>query len=278
MRRIVVGTAVAVALAVAGGGCFTSWAITQAVGGQRILDEKTRSEAVPIPGVKEELRVRLPLREELLVTPAGSLEAPRPLPFALDCRTNQFARDQVHRVAFRYGSTWKKIAVMMLVIEAGIAASVYLGNDQDPGAQVVAGFFAADALASGVLALAPRKDVSGSETVPRTSPIRDDCPEGLELAIGGERYPVDAAGGVGEVGFAAIDGWMQQPIGRMDVILGDRAVPVIVGDLELCQWNRARHPPPPGGGSDPRCPLVLPTSAYATMPVPVGTLTHIAEP
>ena len=49
----------ALAAAAALGGCFTTWATTQAVAGRPPFDENSREEAVPLPGVDETLRVTL---------------------------------------------------------------------------------------------------------------------------------------------------------------------------------------------------------------------------
>jgi hypothetical protein len=252
------------ALAVASSGCFTSWAITQAAGGQRMFDEKSRSQHLPLPGVREELRVRLPLAEEF------EAQTGDPLPFAVRCDTRQLARDEVHHTAFRYGSTWKKVAIIALAIEAGIAASLYFA---DEGSDTVAGVFAADAIGTAAIALIPRKSVYRREERPVSTAVRSDCPDGLALEINGARHPIDAAGRIGDAAFAELDGWMKTPVGRVRVVLGERAADVAVGNIEMCTWRRGH------GAPDPACPnFVPPQGAFATLQVPAGTLTQLAGP
>ena len=256
------------------GGCFSSWAITQASGGQAILDEGVREQHVPLPEVHERLNVRMPLVVEMDYPPGPASPSPNtgtPRPFELHCEAKQNARDTVYHLAFRYGKTWKKVALTMFLIEGAVAAATYYGADQTkPGNQIITGYFAVDALGTAALLFAPRKEVFGSEQVPLTTHVRSDCPDGLALAIGAETFPVDAAGHIGELGLAALDGWMQRPAGAIGVTYAGQTIDMHLGLGEQCTWNRAHHP------EQPACASYLPSrEVFASMEVPMGTLTRM---
>lgn len=268
-------------LLLATSGCFSSWAITQAAGGQRILDEGTREERVPMPDVRERLHVTMPLAPQFrrvdapatgATTDARLTVADEPQPFALECRSTQTASDTVYRSGFRYGSTWKKVTAVMFAIEAGLAAAYYFGSDRDkPGNQLATGVLAADALGTAALFFVPRKERYGRDVEPVYSQIRSDCPAGLILEVAGETFPVDAAGRIGEVGEAALDGWMRAPSpAPVRLTFQDRVIDLRLGHNEVCTWNRLRHQ------DQSTCPAYWSSGAAiaATLEVPMGTLTQ----
>ncbi|MBA3500307.1 MAG: hypothetical protein M4D80_01090 [Myxococcota bacterium] len=250
-------------------GCFSSWAITQASGNQRILDERVRAEHVPVPGVHERLGVSMPLAPEYKIVPAGV--ATEPLPFALRCRSTQTATDTVYRAGFRYGSTWKKVTALMLALEAGIAAAAYFGGDPTkPGTQVAVGFFGLDALGTAALLFVPRKEIYRRDVEPVVSTLRTDCPAGLLLDVAGETFPVDAAGRIGELGEAALDAWMRAPTTLpIRVTYREHVIDLAIGHNEVCTWNRTRHEDP--------CPAywVRSPAIAGSVEVPMGTLTQL---
>jgi hypothetical protein len=181
-------------------GCFTSWAITQAAGGQRILDEGGRTERVYVDDAKERLHVRMPF-----IAIAGE-------PYAFECRSTQTATDEVHHAGFRYGKRWKTTALIMFAIEAGVAAATYFAADMErPENQLAVGLLGADALGTAALVFVPRKETYRRETVPVYSAIRGDCPDGIAVELAGETFPLDAAGRIGELGDAALEAWRRSP-------------------------------------------------------------------
>jgi hypothetical protein len=217
-------------------GCFTSWAITQAAGGQRILDEGARTERVHVDDAKERLHVLMPFTAN-----AGE-------PYAFECRSTQTASDVVHRSGFRYGKRWKMTALIMFAIEAGAAAATYFAADMErPENQLAVGLLGADALGTAVLVFVPRKEVYRRETVPVFSAIRNDCPDGIVVELAGERFPIDPAGRIGELGDAALDAWRRTP-GALParIFYGDRTHDLRIG-------------------------------MSATFEVPLGTLTSLVE-
>nr|MBA3397015.1 hypothetical protein [Deltaproteobacteria bacterium] len=183
-------------------------------------------------------------------------------------------RDTVYHSAFRYGSKWKKLTAAMVLIEAGLASAYYFGTDrQKPEEQLAVGFFGLDALGTAVLFFVPRKEIYRVDVRPVTTHLRSDCPEGLVLEIAGESYKVDAAGGIGELGLAALDAWMQAPSGGLRAVFEDRTIDLPIRAADLCTWNQARRPGPQGG-QQAGCGYGA-REVFAILEVPMGTLTRI---
>ncbi|MGE0403306.1 MAG: hypothetical protein AB7T06_41750 [Kofleriaceae bacterium] len=270
-RRPFASAAAACAIAVASSGCFTSWAITQGFGAQRILDEGVREQTVPLAGVEEKLAVSLPLDIQYEYGPAAPGTSTRTtqtrerteLPFALTCSTKQYAQDRVYHSAFRYGSRWKKTAGVSFLLEAALGAALLMidrnrgepepGMADDRSGLVAGGFLAIDAVGTLAIFFIPRKEVFTVDDKAVMTPIREDCPEGLVLEIAGTSYPVDAAGRIGDVGEAALDEWMRAAdsapgapgapgtTGTLALTFGGRAMPLRVEARERCAWIRARQ-------------------------------------
>lgn len=266
------------ALALAGplSGCATAWIATQALGTQKTLDEGVREVIVPVAGVQERLAVSLPLGIEYAqpaaTTPQTTTAASTPLPFALACRTEQRAKDVVYHSAFRYGSKWKWTAGIMVLVEGALAA-VMLASEPDKPQYVVGGaVLAVDALVTTGLVFIPRKEIYRHEERTAITPVRSDCPEGMTLTIGAERYPVDAAGKLGEVGDAALDAWMSAPTGQLLLEVAGQTRAFEVGQGEQCVWQRDHHRDQPA-----TCyPGVALRSVVTAFEVPAGTLTGLA--
>jgi hypothetical protein len=251
------------ALAASTTGCFTGWVTTQAVGGAKFLDEGVREQAVPQDGVEERLAVSIPLAYEYDEAPAGTSPSPRertPRPFALTCSTRQYAQDRVYHSAFRYGSKWKKTTAISFLVEAALGAAFLLidrnrdlsdpEQANDRTGLLVGGFFALDAIGTAAIFFIPRKEVFTVEDKAVMTPIRDDCPEGLVLEIGGTSFPIDALGGIGELGEVALDEWMRatddsapgaSSAGALALTFEGRAMPLRVDARERCAWVRARE-------------------------------------
>lgn len=200
-------------------GCFTSWAATQAAGGQRILEERSRTERVPLDDAKERLSVTMPF---------ASTATDR---YAFICHTTQTATDVVHQSAFRYGSKWKKITLIVFALEAGLAVTTYFAGDMEkPNDVLTAGFFAADALGTAALVFIPRKEIYRREVKPVYTPIRSDCPDGMSVEVAGESFPIDAAGHLSELGEAALETWRREPASQpARITYGDRTLDVRIG-------------------------------------------------
>ncbi|MBA3542082.1 MAG: hypothetical protein H0T79_20880 [Deltaproteobacteria bacterium] len=271
------------ALAVSGSGCFSSWTAIQIGNVPAALDESVREASVPQPGVRERLRVRMPLVIEYdqPLTPAGSTSttaSPRPPAtprvFALACETTQQATDTVYRSAYRYGTKWKYAAATMFVLETAAAAAFFYSDRSKPENTLASAMFAIDALGTAVLFFAPRKEIYRHDTKPVTTIVRDDCPDGLALDIGGEVFPVDAAGRVGELGLAALDAWMRAPTAPVRLTYGDQRVDLPLRTDEQCSWNQQHHPELPSS-----CPRygTAQSAVSVTLEVPMGTLTRVSD-
>ena len=206
-------------LAAVSGGCATTWLATQATGTQGAWDEHVREEAVPLPGVIEHLTIELPLTVEhdQITEPgvngaAATTHDGAARPFAMRCAIDQSAKNAVYHSAFRYGSRWGKQTAIAFLVEGALAA-VLLGTATaaKPNGYFYGGFFALDAVLTGAIFFIPRKEIFRQDDVAVTTPIRSDCPDGLALDIGGQPYPIDAIGKLGEVGDQALDEWMAAP-------------------------------------------------------------------
>lgn len=257
-------------LALAASGCATTWAITQAADKPQAWDEGVREVRVPQPGIVERLTVTMPLATVYEVPPPaqpGQPPAqPKALAFALACSTDQNAHDVVYHAAFRYGSRWKKGTAIAFLVEGAAAALIYATRDAaHPEDMLYAGFFGIDAIASGALFFAPRKEIYRRDDRPVTTHVRSDCPDGLELAIGGSTFPVDAAGKIGDVGEAALDQWMASGAAPIEVRIAGQARTLELGDGERCSWQRDHHHAP--------CTAIAPARTIAvTVPVAAGAL------
>lgn len=266
-------------LALASGGCFTSWALAEGAGQQKLLDESVRESAVPIAGAREALEVRLPLAPQYepqvvaatptaIGVPTTPPTPPVKKPLAVVCEVTQRGDDTVYHSAFRYGSTWKKTAAAFFVLEAATAALIYASDTKNPSTQVAAAAVALDALGTGIIAFAPRTEVYRTERRPDVTVVRQDCPDGLALDIGGESFPVDAAGRVGELGEAALDEWMRAPRAPVGLTLAGQDARLPLGADDVCGWNLLHHP-------EARCVRrVMRVDVAVTLAVPLGTLTR----
>jgi hypothetical protein len=181
-------------------GCATTWITTQATGTQRVWDEGVNEVHVPQPGVEEHIVVTMPL------TSAAIGSAAQPL--ALTCAVDQTGRDLVYHQAFRYGSRWKKMTALAFVLEGALGAALFLSASNDkPDGYVYGGFLGLDAVLTAPLIFIPRKEIYRTDDVAVTTPVRGDCPDGLALEIGGDSFPVDASGHLGDLGDAALAQW-----------------------------------------------------------------------
>ena len=192
-------------------GCFSTWATLQATGHPGAADENVREERVPQPGIREHLTVSI-------------------VDGQFKCTSSQQATDIVYRSGYRYGSRWKKGAALMFVTEAALAAALYFANPEDPSKRMsyllAAGFLAADAVGTGVIAFIPRKEIYNEKTVAVTTPVRNVCPDGLAVQIASETYPIDAAGRIGELGDAALAEWSRTPNSELVIEFGGRTSPL----------------------------------------------------
>ena len=246
----------AIVLAALLSGCATSWITVQATGSQHLLDESAREVSVPLPGVQERINLTFP------VTGTGGA-------FQLRCDTFQRAKDVVYHSAFRYGRKWKIMTGVMGVLEGALGALLLRDRDEKPEFWLYGGFLAADAVVTAALFFAPRKDVFSTAERPILTSVRQDCPDGTMLSIGAERYPVDAAGHIGEVAEAALDAWMKEPMGPLQLEVAGQVQRVEINAPEQCLWRRTH------GGDACYQGLGLPT-VLTSFEVPVGALSNIA--
>ncbi|HTL38726.1 MAG TPA: hypothetical protein VL326_36595 [Kofleriaceae bacterium] len=201
----------ALMVALAATGCFSTWVGLQASGHPGAPDESAREERVPQPDVREHLAVSL-------------------VDGQFKCTSSQQATDIVYHSAYRYGSKWKKAAALMFVTEAALATALYFSNPDDPSKRasylIGAGFLALDAVGTGVIAFIPRKEIYREQSVAVSTPVRDACPEGLSVQIASETYPIDGAGHIGEIGDAALAEWQRTPSGELLIDFEGRTSPL----------------------------------------------------
>ncbi len=298
-RSVVLGPVLGgVAIAATSAGCFTTWAVSRAVGGPP-WEEGVREEVVPLPGVTERLTVALPLPPPAQAasgtasgtatgaasgtatgaasgTATGAPPMAEVMPFALQCTTRQEGTDSVYHSGTVHGRKWKIATAMAAVVE-GASGAVFLlatRNDADAGTRfegkLYGGFLTLDAIGSAVLFLLPRREVVRTDQRVTVTPVRADCPDGLTLDVGGDSFVIDAAGRIGELGDVALAAWMQQPAGPLLVSFDGRSVDLRVGPAEQCAWQRARDP-----GKTSACaiaPSTRPAQVVAVFDVPVGSL------
>ena len=244
-------------VALCSAGCATSWIATQASGTQRVWDESVTEASIPQPGIQETLAVSVPLGEPVL-----------------SCRAWQVGRDLVAHSAFRYGRHWKIGVLVSVALEGALGALFLLAADNDTAKHqanyLYGGYFALDAAIALPTVFIPRREIYREEPVSITTPIRTDCPEGLALDIGGESYPVDPLGHLGELGATALGEWMTAPHGELRATFDGQVAAFRVGAYEQCAWQRA-HP----GATVPTCSTGTqpPTSIDIVFHVTPGTLT-----
>lgn len=268
-------------------GCATVFVTSQASDHAAMWDEQVHEVTVPKPGVDEALEVALPLDVDYEPAPPAPTMTAQPgtppphgpaRPFALVCRGTQHGTATRYHAAFRYGSTWKKEAGIAFLVESALASVLLLTADAKHQDQYVyGGLLAIDAAVTGAIFFIPRKEIYSETDYRETTALRDDCPDGLELVIGDEAYPVDAAGRIGEVGAAALGEWMASPRGDVRARFAGRDAELVLGDAERCRWARARAPIErmPSCGAVGAYGVVSPADARATLAVPVGTLGKI---
>ena len=269
--------ALTAAIALAASGCATTWIATQAAGAARVWDEGVNEATVPLPGVDERLNITLPLAIEYTSpatppTPGALAPAPVAEPFALACSTDQRARDLVYHSAFRYGNRWKTMSGIMALAEGALATAFLLSRDQKPEYIVYGGFFGIDAAITAALFFIPRKEIYRTDEKPSVTHVRSDCPDGMTLAIGADQFPIDAAGRIGEVGEAALDAWMTEPTGPLQLTVAGQVRTLDVGPGEQCMWRRDHHRDQP---SNCYAGVAL-RSILTSIEVAPGTLTGIA--
>jgi hypothetical protein len=271
-------TAIVALLAVSTTGCFTTWVGFRAGGYNLAGNERVREERVPLPGIQERLVVTL---EAEKIQPSG---------FSFACHADQHGRDAVYRTSYRYGSGWKKITAIMFFAEAAVSAVFLLTEPEMPEnkpVQVAGGvFFGIDAIGTAALFFFPRKELYERTEVAVATPVRSACPDGVTIEISGDTFPLDAAGGLGEIGSEAFDQWMTKPNGSLLVTFAGRTATVDVSDADRCVWQRSRGlvgptanptvataPTEPGyAPSTASVCGALPRTLAAVIDLPVGTL------
>ncbi len=259
MRALIIAAALSLS------GCASFWITTQAMGKPETWDEGVREQVVPIPGVQERLAVKLSLLTEV------DRATGQPLGFGLACSTEQRARDSVYHSAFRYGKRWKWMSGLAAVAE-GLVATAFIVDrrPEKPQYVVFGGYLGLDAVITAALFFIPRKEIYRKDERATITPVRSDCPEGLTLAVGGERFPVDAVGRIGEVGEAALETWMNAPAGPIQVEVAGRTRILEIGPGERCVWQRSHHP-------EATCYAGIALQSIVTaIDVAPGTLTSVA--
>lgn len=200
-------------------GCATTWGIGQAAGVSLAPLEQRRDVRVPHGGLTEQLRVSIattpaaPATSTTAATPTTpvtSTTPTTPAPVQITCTTEQLGASTRYTAAFRYGKSWKLATGLMFVAEALVATAFALeARDGKPVDWIGAGYFGADALATAGIFFIPKKSVVETSEEHDALAVATGCPDGLVLAIGGDTFPIDAAGRIGALGdaaYAAFDG------------------------------------------------------------------------
>jgi hypothetical protein len=251
-RMVVNRLAVTVLVVVLGGaaaaaGCATTWTVSQIAAGRPPIDENAREEAVPIPGVEERLEVVLHLSGRpppLTASSSGQTAAPQQPthgPLEIDCAVTQHGRETVYRAATRYGKSWKKWTAAFFLLE-GLAGSLLLLAGDDSAGRIGWGvYLAVDALGTGALFFAPRRDVYEQKEREVVTRVREDCPAGLLVEVDGRVVPVDAVGGVGDLGQALFERHLVGTQTPIRVRVGDSVVGVDLTADDRCAWARKRQ-------------------------------------
>jgi hypothetical protein len=195
-------------------------------------------ETVPLPGVTEHLLVTL----DLGFVPGGAA-TPRPPGLRATCAVSQTGRETVYTAATDYGSKFKIFAAVSLVLEAG-AAAAYLLRTAPSADQIAAGsFLAADAAATGVLLLVPKRERYERSERQATIPIRGDCPDGLTVELDGQPVAVGPGGGIDDDGQRLFQQHMLRSSLPMRVRFGDRAADAVLTPSDRCRWARVNQHP-----------------------------------
>jgi len=245
-RRVSVFVAAAFCAATAAG-CATTWTISQIAAGRPPIDENAREQTVPIAGVEERLEVVLHLWGRPPPKPAtgtSQTAAPRQRtdgPLEIDCKVTQHGRDTVYRAATRYGKSWKRWTAIYFLLEGVGASALLLAGDGSAGEVAGGVYLAIDALGTGILFFAPRRDVYEQKEREVVTHVRDDCPAGLSLELDGRQVQVNAIGGVGELAQTLFERHMTQTEAPMRVRVGDRAVDILFSAEDRCTWARKRN-------------------------------------
>lgn len=265
-------------------GCFSIWGSTQLAGKATIWDESVREEAVPVPGLHEQLRLSIPLVVETTTSPRPMLASgqpdwnavvppPVPRPFAFGCSGTQTGEDTVYHSAYRYGRTFKIAYVVGAILEAGYAAAMIIPASNHDSTRIMGGLVALDALGTAALTLVPRKDVFRIEPRPAVTSLPTGCPPGLTFAIGADEVDVDAAGHIGEAGDAALDAWMLHPGAPLVVRFAGTQTTLPITDADRCTWVGEHHPEQRQSCAMYGMPELY---TYAALDVPVGALSRVA--
>ncbi|MEO8550329.1 MAG: hypothetical protein ABI678_10155, partial [Kofleriaceae bacterium] len=226
--------------------CATMWITTQATGTAHEWDEQIEERRVPQPGFTEHLEVRMPLVTEYQQIPGAAgqpMQRGDALPFHFACESGQHGEDRVYRHGYRYGKKWKIGTAISVLVEGGLGALGLLTATQEhPFGYVYGTFFALDAAVALPLLFIPKKEVFRTTSEPNDQALTRVCPEGLTIFVAGQPYPIDAIGKVSAAAETALDAWMREPRGALELSYAGQARELPLGGNEQCAWLRDRSP------------------------------------
>ena len=233
------------------GGCATTWAISEIAWGKPPLDENERAESVPLPGVREQVKVRVYLagRPPSPAPAANAAATATPTPagappkrLQAECEVTQTGAAIEYRASTRYGPKWGRATAFSFLMEA-IGAGLFLLSKNQPDGYVVAGVLGTDAFATGLLHFVPARDLYESTRRDDELTVRRDCPEGLALRIAGRTAAFSALGQLDDVGQALFEQYMSAPAGGVQVALGRFERDVPIDPNVRCAWAMAQNRP-----------------------------------
>jgi hypothetical protein len=291
LRRLVSALLICAAAAPSGG-CATMWGLSKIISDKPPFEEKSSEQAVPLPGVKEQLVVTLHL-EGKPVPPANAANTPTtptPPPAAgasasqppepvVECLVAQTGREEVYHAATYYGRNWKWLTGISFVIEAALGTALLLGGDKTTH-YVFGAYWAADALVTGVLYFAPER--SSYEHFERNtlSRVRHDCPEGLLIELAGRPVPVDADGALSPLALALLGRHMTTTPEPIRVRMGAFGEEIALDPALRCSWARRRSLPAAAelckvAGAERPLTSTGASSPAVAIEVPLGLLTTL---
>jgi hypothetical protein len=227
LSAVLPGVLALAAVAPAGGGCASIWAVSEVISDKPSLETDQEDGGIPVAGVTERVAVRGVLATEGL---------------QLGCQVTQKGTELRYHVATRYGTSWKVLTALAFVAESGIVALNFYEGVKSPGQWAGVTWMSADALGTGILFFVPEHRVFERAPHEETVTVRDTCPSGLALEVAGRPLPLDAEGRADEPGQKAVDEQMAARVPALRLRLAGYTADLPISPANRCTWARRRAP------------------------------------